>query len=215
MFYLSNRDLVLKSYVATICFLSHLLQKMFFSCAHRFNRVLCQLNRNSSRFSLEILGSTGISISSWTRNLQRVPNEIPVQPRLVPVQSGIAQPQKNQLDLICAGYKNLSSPLLNPKTLEPTPYDGCSPPFQSVSTSISRFKSSPFDWWEDSSVWDKLSIPTCILIQVLQSLSSLCKSFLLAIYLFLERVVPCALVILLWESPNLWKTPRTFCITSS
>jgi hypothetical protein len=64
-------------------------------------------------------------------------------------------------------------------------------------------------------VWDKLSIPTCILIQVLQSLSSRCKSFLLAIYLFLECVVLCALVILLWESPNLWTTPRTFCITSS
>jgi hypothetical protein len=51
--------------------------------------------------------------------------------------------------------------------------------------------------------------------QVLQSLSSQCKSFLLAISLLLERVVPCALVILSWESPNLWTTLRTFCITGS
>jgi hypothetical protein len=120
--YLSNRDLrmlslfarvrwyartkfihfkshVLKSCAVTICFFLHYF-KICFSCAHRFNRPLCRFYRDSSSSSLEMLGSTKISITSWTKNLQRVPYWIPVQPGSGPVQRDLrSRPESVRSDL--------------------------------------------------------------------------------------------------------------------
>jgi hypothetical protein len=162
----ASKFLFLKSCAITICFLPLFLKNSFFLCTpiqpgsmsvqpgfirfffwnFRFNRNFdYRLNREFTESSLLNIGSTGIRVGS----------------------TGISAVDQNQRDLICWGYKNLPPPLLNPKNLKPTPYDGCSPLFQSVSTSISHPKSFPFDRWEDSLVWDKFSILTCVLIQVL------------------------------------------------
>jgi hypothetical protein len=101
----------------------------FFFGNFRFNQnVKFRFNREFIESSLLNTGSTEIRA---------------VSTRIRAGSTGICAITQNQLDLICGGYKNLPSPLLNPKVLKPTPHDGCSPPFQRTSTPFSRPKSFP------------------------------------------------------------------------
>jgi hypothetical protein len=103
------------------CDFSPFPSKSVFSSAGRFNRAPGRFNRKWLSSSLYFFGSTGCRAGS----------------------TDICASTRNQPDLISRGYKNLSSLHPNPRNDEPNPCVGCLPSIQSISTPISRPKSSP------------------------------------------------------------------------